>query len=849
MTTHIARDFAASTTGYFSSFFHVPYLFNMAVFLHKILGYSVVGQSGFDLNSTNSQSSTTSAGTAIAAASNGQTLPQATINVASTTGFPASGLIWVTTDAGFQMVKYSGTTATTFTNCTGGTGTMSSGVSTTIAVGSNGIALPTGTINVASTAGFTTSGTIYVITTTGVQTVTYTGLNAGTQFTGCTGGTGTMNTGNGVAQTGAGSVVAGPNKISTATGNPLVITTQFPHGMTSGDYTAIQSGTGTGMYGISSNLGNFGPSKVEVINSTQFRLLWTVLGGAYVANSCSILPQGMLIASGTVGGGTGATINFGGAPSVYAVQVPTTIRTVVSGTAPSAGDAGRILVLKSSLYPTKNSGVFKVSTVNTATNSYTIDYRSSETPPNETMDWWLYETETQLSQYMLLQDNNRTNGIGLLAVSNTTPIQVTVNISAVSYFETGQLVTMVGVGGNTAANGTWVITRVGAGIFTLNGSSGNGNYTSGGTATRVGYSGGSSLSPNSKIILQSPHSTGWQVRIASEPYNMPITQAYSSVSVGYGGTSAGDFTVGGTTTHIEQFLDFNMFSGSPYVGTLTGSSNPSNAPRMTIMGDDGGRAVFSYTRSQTGGNNGLTLFGLPDNEPGGQPNINRPFVYSGTSTTPDYGTIQTRWANNFNIGMTFRDINPEMCGVAGWINADGVSGTTSPVYAVNAGDCPFTGTTEVLPWEIWGGIATDPALNLPYPTAGLTVQSINQRFMGTAPYLRQGRANFGTFTISTDAVTTHNISGATNTLPIQITTSTTNAFTTGQTVVIAGVTGNTAANGTFVITVIDNTHFTLNGITGNGTYGGGGTVQGTPRWIHLQNGIYMQWNGTTGLIA
>ena len=65
--------------------------------------------------------------TTIAAPSNGAVLPQATINVASTTGFPAAGSILVTTSAGPQLVAYTGVGATTFTGCTGGTGTMSTG--------------------------------------------------------------------------------------------------------------------------------------------------------------------------------------------------------------------------------------------------------------------------------------------------------------------------------------------------------------------------------------------------------------------------------------------------------------------------------------------------------------------------------------------------------------------------------------------------------------------------------------------------------------------------------------------------------------------------------------------------
>lgn len=72
--------------------------------------------------------------------------------------------------------------------------------------------------------------------------------------------------------------------------------------------------------------------------------------------------------------------------------------------------------------------------------------------------------------------------------------------------------------------------------------------------------------------------------------------------------------------------------------------------------------------------------------------------------------------------------------------------------------------------------------------------------------------------------TTFTVSAATNTVPIQITTLTPHTFTTGQVVAIAGVVGNAAANGVFVATVIDSTHFTLNGTTGSGNYTSGGTV-------------------------
>jgi hypothetical protein len=82
------------------------------------------------------------------------------------------------------------------------------GGSTTIASGSNGQVLPQGTINVASTTGFPSSGTLLIDTSLGVQTINYTGTSGGNQFTGCTGGTGNLATGQAVAQVPAVGAVA-----------------------------------------------------------------------------------------------------------------------------------------------------------------------------------------------------------------------------------------------------------------------------------------------------------------------------------------------------------------------------------------------------------------------------------------------------------------------------------------------------------------------------------------------------------------------------------------------------------------------------------------------------------------
>jgi hypothetical protein len=67
----------------------------------------------------------------------------------------------------------------------------------------------------------------------------------------------------------------------------------------------------------------------------------------------------------------------------------------------------------------------------------------------------------------------------ITGATNATPISITCTAHG---YSTGDTVVITGVGGNTNANGTWEITSTGANTFTLDGSAGNANYTSGGTA-------------------------------------------------------------------------------------------------------------------------------------------------------------------------------------------------------------------------------------------------------------------------------------------------------------------------------------------------------------------------------
>lgn len=93
---------------------------------------------------------------------------------------------------------------------------------------------------------------------------------------------------------------------------------------------------------------------------------------------------------------------------------------------------------------------------------------------------------------------------------------------------------------------------------------------------------------------------------------------------------------------------------------------------------------------------------------------------------------------------------------------------------------------------------------------------------GASPTATHPVGNNGLYDII--AAPTFVVTGATNAGPIVITTSASHGLSSGDTVTITGVVGNTAANGTFQITVVDADEFALDGSTGNGAYVSGGTV-------------------------
>lgn len=85
-----------------------------------------------------------------------------------------------------------------------------------------------------------------------------------------------------------------------------------------------------------------------------------------------------------------------------------------------------------------------------------------------------------LQEVRLIVGAPTTNAAIISNATNATPIVITTTSSAAHELIAGDLVEVVGVAGNTAANGFWTVGTVTTTTFELSGSVGNGAYTSGG---------------------------------------------------------------------------------------------------------------------------------------------------------------------------------------------------------------------------------------------------------------------------------------------------------------------------------------------------------------------------------
>lgn len=271
------------------------------------------------------------------------------------------------------------------------------------------------------------------------------------------------------------------------------------------------------------------------------------------------------------------------------------------------------------------------------------------------------------------------------------------------------------------------------------------------------YRGRTVSASTARIIMQSAHSTQYQVRLTYETSNdysssLVVRQKFT-IAPGFGGDSLGDFAVGGN--HLHTALWKNQSVNASGAGTVIGlnARDTTAQCRYYFWGDDQTGSVVLITRSVDVVSDCLATFGLPEDEeyPNDVEPIRRLFAVGNASTSN-----QASGVIDFRSGPVLTDLiggcafgysgQPVFCGVSTYQYFSGQAGNGSgPRVDVTASDNPYLAVTELQTVDLIAGTWDNG--NIESQAQDLFLEP---RRMGRFPIARLGRANFGDFTTSTD---------------------------------------------------------------------------------------------------
>ena len=203
-------------------------------------------------------------------------------------------------------------------------------------------------------------------------------------------------------------------------------------------------------------------------------------------------------------------------------------------------------------------------------------------------------------------------------------------------------------------------------------------------------------------------------------------------------------------------------------------------------------------------------------------------------TSTGLGTWGAGLVNGLSGGIYTQTGHGYVTGTIGYFSNATQSGswillvTGADTYTLGTQLSNSGGYTPAIGDSVLAGLQTtqctfNPATVAPY-LGSCYVQAANiMAAAGLIPWLQFGEILWWFFSQYMSEV----IGFASFTSPISIGTVSPHNLATGQTVIVAGVQGNTAANGTWTFVETDSTHGTLTGSAGNGAYvAGTGTISG-----------------------
>ncbi len=174
-----------------------------------------------------------------------------------------------------------------------------------------------------------------------------------------------------------------------------------------------------------------------------------------------------------------------------------------------------------------------------------------------------------------------------------------------------------------------------------------------------------------------------------------------------------------------------------------------------------------------------------------------------------------------------------LTGLTGDVTASGPGSATATLASVNsaAGQCGDSTHVCQITSNGKGLVMSQAPVAIVIAMSASQLTDFSTSVTSNSVTIAAGTWGVGNATYSVSGITaTANsltVSGASNSSPITLTVNSTSGLHNGDTVMVSGVVGNTAANGTWTITVDNGTQIDLQGSTGNGAYTSGGVVAGS----------------------
>lgn len=275
---------------------------------------------------------------------------------------------------------------------------------------------------------------------------------------------------------------------------------------------------------------------------------------------------------------------------------------------------------------------------------------------------------------------------------------------------------------------------------------------------------GDGVATTSRIILQSPHSSGWQVRICAECVidtdGSNYLGASCSFAPGTGGNSAGDFANGGQHLHQCQFWNAGASTASVtrIIASQPGmASSTSTIPGRYYMWADDVTGTCMIVCRQHGDSScqSIVAFGLPEDEEQPLPSniIHRLFVWGATSrvgsalihlktdaANNETGTVRAAMGVAFGLGY-----QPITCAAGSWAYATGQAIASGLLNNSTAADDVYLGASTLFGLDLYAGTYDNTSTS-----SGTAFQSLEPRRLGRFPFMRRGRENYNTWSTSVD---------------------------------------------------------------------------------------------------